>query len=712
MSFAPNLHVPGYRVSGNSIIFTIDGSNSNGVISATVGSRGTYTSAPSVAFSGAGGAAAVARMGIKTIAFTPGVYSGGIGITSANGSGAVVTPSYGAPDLTFAGDTFFVSPATAGPVAPPSISVSGGAGAGAAYSLQYFVDGIPVTDQGGLYAHPLNPLVSSNLGDGFYVSHGFAAITYPSAMFIVVDESDPCAGGRVPLITIEPNYSGGSSFASTAGFKPRVWTPPASPFFWAGTDSYYWHPALDALPVFGITASVAGSSGALVGKYQIYDGTFNTNLPANYPFVLSNVGTGYVNPTPFEISGAGSPITITGTIQPDGSGGLDITTLVVDQAGQGHLPDMGAEWLGYFNGLPTITIDHATGGGSGAVLGVTNMRLARVEATPASFGFTAADIALLGSNNRIGVTGGNLRGLDGTSIRTPVAVKLYVAERGPTTVSNEGSGYDFLATPQWSMDAFCTVTDGLIAQVASPTISFSRRVKGLSLSWSYDEYNTAGSAPSITLATPTSGTTPVFYYRGRLIYINSTARGSGYSTPLSVSFSGFYGNTALSTAKASSTLSQSELFINSLTITSRGSGYVAGDVVTIGGAQFLVSAVEIDSINILNTGSGYGAAPTISFSGGGQTVAATATSTVGLITSSLASLPELTAADINVTTGDSRKIAMAFANLFNRIFGADISQRVNAGFGISFDSATLDRTFNYSFDFVVGMSTPHSIKPE
>lgn len=718
MSFAPNLHIPGYRVSGNSIIFTIDGSNSSGVISVTIGSRGTYTSAPSVAFSGAGGALATARMGIKTIAFTPGALTGDISVTSANGSGAVLTPSYGAPDLAFSGDTYFVSPATAGPVAHPSISVSGGAGAGATYSLLYQVDGIPVTNQGGLYADPLIPLLSHNLGEGFDVSYGFADITYSSAaLFIVVADDDPCSGGRVPLITINPNYTGGTGFASTAGFKPRVWTPPSEPLYW-DYDTYYWHPALDALPEFEITSPMAGVSGTLVGRYQIHDGTLNVNIPAgpHYPFVLSNTGTGYVNPTPFTISGAGSPITITGTIQPDGGGQLDITTLVVDQAGDGHLSDMGGNFLGYFNDYPTITIDHAAGGGADAVLEITGMRLARIEATPANFDFTKANIELLGSSNRIGVTAGDLRDMAGTTIKTPSMVKLRVAERGPTTVTNEGSGYGYYggggydSRPSWNQDIFCTFTNGAITQVASPVISFSRRVKGFVLNYS-NEYDSA-SSPFINLAAPTSGTTPTFYYRARLFAIQNTARGSGYSTPISVSFSGFYGDTALSTAKASSTLSQGSLFINSLIITSRGSGYVAGDVVSIGGVQFLVSAVEIDSINVLNTGAGYGAAPTISFSGGGQTVAATATSTLGAITSSLASLPELTAADINLTTGDSRKIAMAFANLFNKIFGADISQRVGAGFDISFNPATLDRTFAYSFDFVVGMSTPHSIKPE
>ena len=181
---------------------------------------GSYTSAPSVNFSGGGGsgAAATAQIsGVTSITVPPG--GGGTGytsapvvsFTSASGSGATAVATVAGGSVTAVTVTNSGSGYAAPPAPPPTVNIKGGGGNGATANATIqpgVVTGLILTNQGSGYSS--NPTVSFSGGGG---GSGAAAVATAMTMAMqpkaIQELFDPNYGRMNALLGVEmPNTTG------------------------------------------------------------------------------------------------------------------------------------------------------------------------------------------------------------------------------------------------------------------------------------------------------------------------------------------------------------------------------------------------------------------------------------------------------------------------------------------------------------------------
>lgn len=689
MGLAPSEHLQAYRTSGNSVFFGIPGTTSNAVGAVSVSSGGTYTGVPSVSASGGGGSGFIgsANMGIKTISFTPQSVAGSdVSVTSQNGTGAQFSTSFGAPDI-LGGSVYFN---------PNSYSLSVTGGAGAAYRIWYPIHSVLVASTGGAYSSEPTLSVSGNAT--LEPRFKFATATFSSGIFYVMSGMQSCFG-TPSTISVIGNYGGGSGFYMSMLYRPKQFS--MAPHLYS--DALYWHPA-DTLPTFSISPQTSGSGVTLTPRFMLSDGS-NINVSS---FTLTNPGAGYDDGCTISITGGGLPagMTVTGTIGIDGDQ-LDLSTLSLDGASHLSGGDLN-EWRGYFSSLPTVTLTPlGSAPTTPAVLSISKMRLVKISASSGS-GYTQTDIGLLSTTGKITNTG-NIRNFSGDPV-SPNNFSLEYAEVYSGTITNKGSNYAWGETLGWTSASFFTLANGAPTITSEPAITTTREISGVAVI--DGGYYSTQSNPSVTITAPPSGGTPAFSVVGLVDSVENTARGSGYSSP-QITSSGFYTNPQLTSS--ANPFSTSGIYVVSISVTNPGTGYMVGDEVVVGGTAFPVSELKVVSVSRISGGLGYTSAPAISFSGGGQTVAAVATATISGISSSTSSLPGLSLADVNLSTGDARRIAMELAECFYGIFQKDASvvgTRVLADKNIGFSPTGLRRDITYRFEFQVEMSGAQTLIPE
>jgi len=222
----------------------------------------------------------------------------------------------------------------------------------------------------------------------------------------------------------------------------------------------------------------------------------------------------------------------------------------------------------------------------------------------------------------INISGGGGTGAQALAILTPSAIS-------GVTLTNGGAGY--VQVP------VLTFTGGAGSGATATAFMGVGTVSVTSAAGSYTNIAT----PTVTFSAPTDctingttcvqakGTATMSNFGGRRVTgINFITRGSGYTSPPTVTFS-----TGPATATAL-------LSVRALQVLSGGSGYVQPTVSFSGGggngatATVSVSNASVASVVVLTGGSGYTAVPTIGFSGGGGTgaTATAATAPSGTLT--------------------------------------------------------------------------------
>lgn len=702
MSLVPQNHLKLYRVNSaqSQIIFGVSGSSVNTISEISLGSppqRGSYTGVPVVVVSGGGGSGFVgsAVMGVKAVSITPTLINADfydpaatqvvLSVSSVEGSGAVLSPEFGAPNIEATADLLFFDPETA--TSPPGHTLSISGGSGGQIQLGYAIDRISVSYEGGLYSSQPT-LTVGGPGASTELRFGFGEVSHSSGFFIV-DYSSSCTP---PIAAISATEFTDSQASFQHSYRPRLFIPTLvnTPGVWNVSNP---------IPTISVNPSlpISGSGATYTPKFGIED------------VVLVSAGTGYAGGYGVEFKVGSPPTTIvSGTILDDGAGGLDIDSLTLD------VGEISSFHPGYFSEVPTVVItDIGDGLGNGdAVLEVNTMRLLRIEATGGT-GYTGNDLQLLSQVNSLVETTSPPQ--LGQSIE---GCRLSHAQIYNSTISSEGSGYTWGAELAWGGPGFVTILDGVATGTSSPSISSKKRLKSVIVNSS----GTHTSVPSLTLSSspgPT-GASPanpaISIASARLISATTTNRGSGYLKSSTISATGFYSDSGL-TSLVSTPFRISSLYLKSASITARGSFYLTGDQVLLNQDQQVgsVSLLEVGSVLILNGGTQFTSAPSVSFSGGNGSPTAAATASISAASFANSSLSILSASDVDLSSpssGDARKIAQAFAECFYSIFSQEISSVVTATKTISPVFNGVDRRVTYRFDFRVKKPGDYQIKPE
>ena len=700
MSLAPQEHLPGYRTSAGRAIFAIPGSSVNVVSGVTVSNRGTYTSVPAISSSGGSGSGFVgtASMGIKSVSITPVSLPAStsdnlpILITSSTGQGAAVSASRGAPDLAFYGQ-FCSGHLYFNPSVGCQISVSPGSGGVFTPSYRVPENGISVVSQGGLYSS--QPSLSLSGGYSGQLRYGFGGITSSQGICKIEGTNSTEA---LPVVLVWDGIEG-NGFVANAAYQPHR-------FDVSEVASPAWNCSLPK-PVIALTGC-QGSGATITPRYGL--------LNNSSAITLSSQGTGYGTgqTKEYRVLFKESGVTIVeGTIFDNGNGGLDINSLNIPT---GTLHQYHPGW---FSGVPSVEIaDAGYGVGNGnAVFSVNLMQMIAIECSGGT-GFTQADIAGLAK-----IPGAPSRGIQETtsSLDRPVghiALAYANVSVSSSSISDEGNNYPWGAYLYWTggggFYSFGTSTEdgGKYPVLAStPSIASSKRVKSLVITGG----PAVTTAPTVTISAPAAGSTPAFSVTlGEIDSITTTNRGTtgsyDWGSNSTIQTTGIYEDSGLSYPAQYYTLYVNRNYLAGASVTSRGSGYLGGEVVFLGNQQVgSVQNLEISSIAIVAGGSGYVSAPTISIGGSGG---GSATASIAPIGSSGSALNLLSLADINLTTGDARKIAYALAERFYLIFSGNAFFRVRAERTTGTTQPNLDRKITYKFTFGVKKSGDYALKNE
>lgn len=695
MSFAPKDYLAAYNTSGNTIVFGVPGSTSQAVTALNLTSGGTYTSVPTVTATNSPasgvGFSATALMGINSVSITPQILNSPVSfLLSGEGAGATFAAAYGAPDITGVIGRYI------NPAASPSISI-GPSGTGATYQIAYGLAKISVTPGSphGTYTSEPTVTVGGSGGGAVELTYGFTA-SHSAGIFGPIFASS-CAPD-VPELLIW-NGGDGSGFAASTSYRPRMFSQASGP-------GIYWHTA-DTPPTVSKNSSfsVTGTGASFVPKYAI--GRQGTGI--NVGVEVVNAGSGYdttVNgPVHVEFRVGSPAVTVLhAQIFDDGAGSLQMNDFAFTEAWSGTTPgaeklgNIELDYVGYFDTKPSIVLSNQ-GGGSGAVLNVNLMKLIRVENTSGS-GYTSSDIQGFTQTGKLQSTG--LKEANGTPIAIDQYFTLSHGEAISTSVTNEGTGYPWGAYLYWSGPNWSTISNGVSTPAAALAITSAKKIKTAVVS----QPGSYTSIPSFSVTTPASGSAPTLSLASaQIASVSNTARGTGYSASPSLVASGFYEDINLT---APATLGVTGPWLSGINVVSAGTGYTGGDILSFGQGVG-TTTLKVVGFSLNSGGIGYLTTPTIGFSGGGQTVAAVATATLGnLVTTAL---PSLTLSDINLTTGDARKVFFALAEAFYQIFSPGTFQRVSATRAISFNS-NLERQFTYTFSFNVKLENPHTLKSE
>ena len=348
-----------------------------------------------------------------------------------------------------------------------------------------------------------------------------------------------------------------------------------------------------------------------------------------------------------------------------------------------------------------------SGGNDDAVIDIQSMAIVRVECSGGT-GYTGSDISRLHLVNSLSETSSPSQLIAGLEYYTLSHAEIY-----SSSITNEGDGYAGDASVGWNGVAFVTIANGVPVAAAQPALTHKKRLKSVQITGS----GIHTTAPSLTLTSspPVTGSSPTLKTIAGLESITTTSRGSGYSKSSAVTSSGFYYDIGLTNPGGDSIL-VSELYVSGCTITNPGLGYEGGEDVILNGATVgSVSQVEIRQINVLNGGMLYTSAPSVSFSGGNGSPGGAATAQIGAITAALSSFPLLSQDEVDLGSpsgGDTRKIAYAMADSFYQMFSGNIFQHATASRQLGRLLPNFEREITYTFDFSVERSVDYDLKDE
>ena len=617
-------------------------------------------------------------------------------LSGGGGDGAAATPVMGIGSVSIT-PQIISSPIT-------TIVASSQTGSGAVFSPIY--GGGDISSVGSVY---INPSGSQTIG----IQAPGSGATYQTAYGIskiTVTPASP-SGTYSSAATVSATGSGGFSGSATYSFKSLSASGGSDLFETAGSV-----PSLAA--TIGAGSGFSASSQFRPILFESVSGNvdlfWHTSDPApTVSQVAGRTGTGSTFTLKFgiyqlQVDAAGSGYddtvdilaggTAIATIAFDISGGLDITTISFFYTE-----------YGYFSAtnLPTITIS-PRGNGTGGSVSISRCKLKKIDASGGS-GYTATDISAFQTTGKLTTT--NLKNGAGSPVNIDFSpFRLSVAQVYGVSLLSGGAGYSFSDSISWQNPSWVTLSSGVYESTDGPSLTTTKTVSGISIT-SAGSYT---SLPAISVSNPSSGSAPSVTINSAVINsISNTSRGSGYSSSQSISVSGFFLDSDLSQAASSSNFIISGPWLSSISVTQPGSGYLVGDMVSFGQDSGTVATLKVVSMSIANGGLSYTSAPSVAFSGGGQITSASATATISLVTSSTSSFPSITISDANLTTGDARKIAQAIAECFFNIFNSgNAGTRVSAKRTYSAVASDLGRTVTYAFSFLAYKSGGYLIKNE
>lgn len=179
--------------------------------------------------------------------------------------------------------------------------------------------------------------------------------------------------------------------------------------------------------------------------------------------------------------------------------------------------------------------------------------------------------------------------------------------------------------------------------------------------------------------------------------------GTGYTSLIQITPTGLYTNSELLNLATNSNFSVNNR-LNGTSVSNAGSGYITAPAVTFTGGGITNSNVtktlvyKVVSTNVNIGGLDFVTAPTATFSGTLSSGGTNATATAVLSTNSAISLPNLTEAEADPTTGDCREICHALCELADTIN----TNSVNSSFQTTLQTGgagVIDK-FTFVFDLV------------
>jgi hypothetical protein len=571
-----------------------------GVNAVNIDSPGTgYASAPTVTLTGGGGtgATATAVMVAETTGYVTsiavnagGSYASTPAVTlSGNATATAVLSGSGSTVITGGSVTSAsLSAVGSGYTSPPTVTISGGGGAGAtAVANLATVGGSVVT--GGV-------VTSTSVSSG-----GAGYSSAPTVTF---------SGG------------GGSGATGTAVMIPD------------GTGGGITGGTVTA------TTLTAGGSGYTSAPTVVFNGG-GGGTGAAATAVLSSTGTTVTTGTvtTLNLTSGGSSYTSTPTVSLTGGGGSGATaTATRGSTGSVTSVSLGSAGTQCYGSASNAVITFTGGGGSGAAASAV------LESTPSCV-YAVAVTSMPQCTNKLDAANGyspidQASGITFTTGNQSFSGTLYVStanDKSPTNLSVQNPGYDASGYSTATFSSTLRLSSGVWADCGNITATATTgyRIASINLTSGGSGYT---SAPTVTItggtgttSNPTATSTVGFPITG----LTLTSGGTGYTSAPTVSFSGGGGSGAAGTT-AVTTGTTTTYPVAAINLVSGGSGYLTTPTITFTGgggsgaagsvtAAFTGTATYmVESINITGGGSGYTSAPTISFSGGGSGTGAAA----------------------------------------------------------------------------------------
>jgi hypothetical protein len=185
--------------------------------------------------------------------------------------------------------------------------------------------------------------------------------------------------------------------------------------------------------------------------------------------------------------------------------------------------------------------------------------------------------------------------------------------------------------------------------------------------------------------------------------ISVTTTGAGYAVAVNVGNTGLYQDPEL--------VSPVEIYnydrmmiLNSVILPNSALTYTSTPSINISGGGITNSNVvktltyKVNSVAVTDGGSGYATSPTVAFSGSVTSGGANATGTSALSATSAISLPSLTEAQADPTTGDFREVCHAICQLVNNIDTLSLTPSLQTT--LQTGGAGIIDKFTFTFDLV------------
>jgi hypothetical protein len=652
----------GFSTSGSTTAATA--TSSMGVNAVSITAAGSYTSFPSVTFSGT--ATGTPLVGVTAVGVTTGGSFTSAATVAFSPTGATATASYGVTSVAVTGaGTHYTAPATvsfagaggatatatmgvgsftvtaggSGYTAVPSVTISGGSGSGATGTAALGVVSVALTANG---CYSGTPTVTLTGGGG---SGATATLTLGST------DGDSCTGGRKPVTgvtvtapgtgytsvpTVTFNCTGGCSDSSAAAATASLevvsvsvtaagtgFTSQPTVTFGSGAAA-----ATAYLDVLSVSVTAAGSTTTFptVTFSTPSGGTAATGTTTATIVSVSVTAAGSYSSIPTVSAGGGSSLSVSTvdvvgvTITAAGSGYTAVPTLTFSAGtstatGTATLKvvsvAVNTPGTGY-TGVPTVTF--TGGGGTTQATGTAALEVVSITVTSGG-DYTVVPTTVTFSTSHGAAASVSAVGVVGMAVTT--AGTGYTA--GPVSVvftGGGGSGGAVVTVP-------LTVVSGTITAAGSytalPTLGVSGGGgSGATVSGSYTVVSvavTAGGTYSTFPGATTSGgggsTQATLAVTGGVNGVTVSTAGTGYTSgPITVGFAAT-GTVTAATATA-------DLKIVSAAVTAAGN-YTSIPTASVPGGATLTATAGILAASVSSGGTGYTSDPSVTFTGGSGT---------------------------------------------------------------------------------------------